>query len=151
MNVQGRSGSPEDADNMGTDEEMYSFQRTLEVIGGKWKGVLLYHLISGTKRFNELRRLCPGITQRMLSMQLRELERDGLVHREVYPQVPQKVEYSLTEWARGLESGLLSIKHWGEGYREVLAQSDADPQPAGDSWKGPEAGGTASDSANIPE
>ncbi|MEI2394885.1 winged helix-turn-helix transcriptional regulator [Paenibacillus phytohabitans] len=112
-------------------EEMDSFQRTLEVIGGKWKGVLLYHLISGTKRFNELRRLCPGITQRMLAMQLRELERDGLVHREVYPQVPQKVEYSLTEWALGLESGLLSIKHWGEGYREVLAQSEPELQPAG--------------------
>ncbi|MEK3687794.1 winged helix-turn-helix transcriptional regulator [Paenibacillus sp. FSL R10-2736] len=116
---------------MRRDEEMVSFQRTLEVIGGKWKGVLLYHLISGTKRFNELRRLCPGITQRMLAMQLRELERDGLVHREVYPQVPQKVEYSLTEWARGLESGLLSIKHWGEGYREVLAQSEPELQPAG--------------------
>ncbi|MEK4325645.1 helix-turn-helix domain-containing protein [Paenibacillus sp. FSL R7-0312] len=116
---------------MRRDGEMDSFQRTLEVIGGKWKGVLLYQLISGTKRFNELRRLCPGITQRMLAMQLRELERDGLVHREVYPQVPQKVEYSLTEWARGLESGLLSIKHWGEGYREVLAQSGPELQPAG--------------------
>lgn len=137
MSVQGRNGSFDDAEDMRYDVEIYSFQRTLEVIGGKWKGVLLYHLISGTKRFNELRRLCPGITQRMLAMQLRELERDGLVHREVYPQVPQKVEYSLTEWARGLESGLISIKHWGEGYREVLAQSDPHPQLA--------------DNANIPE
>lgn len=131
MNVQGRNDSSGDAEEMRREDEMDSFQRTLEVIGGKWKGVLLYHLISGTKRFNELRRLCPGITQRMLAMQLRELERDGLVHREVYPQVPQKVEYSLTEWARGLESGLLSIKHWGEGYREVLAQSEPELQPAG--------------------
>jgi DNA-binding HxlR family transcriptional regulator len=151
MNVQGRAGSPGDTEDMRCEEEVYSFQRTLEVIGGKWKGVLLYQLISGTKRFNELRRLCPGITQRMLSMQLRELERDGLVHREVYPQVPQKVEYSLTDWARGLESGLLSIKHWGEGYREVLAQSVPDPQPADGRVEQTEPEGAAPRSTNIPE
>ena len=149
MDVQGRYDSTGGAEELRRDEEMDSFQRTLEVIGGKWKGVLLFHLISGTKRFNELRRLCPGITQRMLAMQLRELERDGLVHREVYPQVPQKVEYSLTEWARGLESGLLSIKHWGEGYREVLARSEPELQPAGDQ-AGDDSLGEAPRSANTP-
>ena len=113
---------------------MSSLQRTLEVLGGKWKGVLLYHLISGAKRFNELRRLCPGITQRVLAMQLRELERDGLIHREVYPQVPQKVEYSLTAWARGLEPGILCIKHWGEEYREKLSRNE---EGASDSAKNP--------------
>lgn len=130
MNVQGRTGGPGDAEDRLAEEDLYSFQRTLGVLSGKWKGVVLYHLISGTKRFNEIRRLCPGITQRMLAMQLRELERDSLVHRQVYPQVPQKVEYSLTELGRRLEPGLLSIKHWGEGYREELARSESELPPA---------------------
>ncbi|NEW07454.1 helix-turn-helix transcriptional regulator [Paenibacillus sp. SYP-B3998] len=90
---------------------------TLDVIGGKWKGVLLYHLIDGTKRFNEFRRICPLITQRMLTLQLRELENDGIVHREVYQQVPPKVEYSLTEFGKTLEPLILSMKQWGETYR----------------------------------
>ena len=63
-------------------------EAALEAISGKWKGVILYHLSSGTKRFSELQRLAPGITQRMLTMQLRSLEADEIVHREVYPQVP---------------------------------------------------------------
>ncbi len=90
---------------------------TLDVIGGKWKGVLLYHLIDGTKRFNEFRRICPSITQRMLTLQLRELEEDGIVHREVYQQVPPKVEYSLTEFGRTLEPIILQMKQWGETYQ----------------------------------
>ena len=69
----------------------------VEVIGGKWKGVILYHLLDGTKRFNELKRLKPNITQRMLTLHLRELEADGIIHREVHREVPPKVEYSLTE------------------------------------------------------
>ncbi|MBB6634964.1 winged helix-turn-helix transcriptional regulator [Cohnella thailandensis] len=90
---------------------------TLEIIGGKWKGVLLYHLFEGTKRFGELTRLCSGITQRMLTLQLRELEQDGLVHREVYQQVPPKVEYSLTEYGRTLEPIIMSMKVWGERHK----------------------------------
>jgi len=90
---------------------------TLDVIGGKWKGILLYHLIDGTKRFNEFRRICPNITQRMLTLQLRELENDGIVHREVYQQVPPKVEYSLTEFGTTLMPIILSMKQWGEMYR----------------------------------
>lgn len=90
---------------------------TLDVIGGKWKGVLLYHLIDGTKRFNEFRRLCPGITQRMLTLQLRELEEDGVVHREVYHQVPPKVEYSLTEFGRSLTPIIMLMRDWGEEYK----------------------------------
>ncbi|TYP75442.1 winged helix-turn-helix transcriptional regulator [Paenibacillus methanolicus] len=91
---------------------------TLDVIGGKWKSVLLYHLIGGTKRFNEFRRICPNITQRMLTLQLRELEQDGIVHREVYQQVPPKVEYSLTTFGRTLEPIIMSMKQWGETYRD---------------------------------
>ena len=97
---------------------------TLEIIGGKWKGVLLYHLIDGRKRFNELRKICPAITQRMLTLQLRELEEDGIVHREVYHQVPPKVEYSLTAFGTTLEPIILAMKQWGETYRQ---HSLADP------------------------
>ncbi|MHA6488502.1 transcriptional regulator HypR [Bacillus cabrialesii] len=93
---------------------------TLDVIGGKWKGILFYHMIDGKKRFNEFRRICPSITQRMLTLQLRELEADGIVHREVYHQVPPKVEYSLTEFGRTLEPIVLQMKEWGESNRDVL-------------------------------
>ncbi|MEJ9148907.1 winged helix-turn-helix transcriptional regulator, partial [Bacillus thuringiensis] len=79
----------------------------VEVIGGKWKGVILYHLLDGTKRFNELKRLKPNITQRMLTLQLRELEADGIIHREVYREVPPKVEYSLTELGESLRPVIL--------------------------------------------
>lgn len=87
---------------------------TLELIDGKWKGVVLYHLLSGTLRFNELRRLLKNCTQRMLTNQLRELEADGLVHREIYAQVPPKVEYSLTARGRSLEPVIRALKDWGE-------------------------------------
>jgi DNA-binding HxlR family transcriptional regulator len=93
---------------------------TLEIIGGKWKGVLLYHLIDGLKRFNELRRICPTITQRMLTLQLRELENDGIIHREVYPQVPPKVEYSLTEFGKTLIPIILLMKDWGETHKNKI-------------------------------
>ncbi|WP_051286777.1 winged helix-turn-helix transcriptional regulator [Paenibacillus taiwanensis] len=92
---------------------------TLDVIGGKWKGVLLYHLIDGEKRFNEFRRICPNITQRMLTLQLRELEADGIIHREVYHQVPPKVEYSLTQLGRTLVPIILLMRDWGKQNRDI--------------------------------
>ncbi|SFA75745.1 transcriptional regulator, HxlR family [Cohnella sp. OV330] len=95
-------------------------ETTLDVIGGKWKGLLLYQLIEGPKRFGEFRRIYPGITQFMLTLQLRELERDGIIHREVYKQVPPKVEYSLTEFGRTLESIILSMRNWGDTYKDKL-------------------------------
>ena len=93
---------------------------TLDVIGGKWKGVLLYHLMEGPKRFSEFRKICPTITQRMLTLQLRELEEDGIVHREVYKQVPPKVEYSLTEFGRTLTPIITLMKEWGETYKRTV-------------------------------
>jgi DNA-binding HxlR family transcriptional regulator len=88
----------------------------LDVIGGKWKGMVLYHLMHGTARFNELRRLMPGVTQRMLTLQLRELERDGVIRRTVYPEVPPRVEYDLTEYGLGLEPILDMMSDWGSRY-----------------------------------
>lgn len=99
---------------------------TVDVIGGKWKGLILYHLISGTKRFNELKRLLPKTTQRMLTLQLRELEKDGIVHREIYPVVPPKVEYSLTDFGETLKPIITLMRDWGEEYEnEVLLKRQA--------------------------
>ncbi|MDQ0232052.1 winged helix-turn-helix transcriptional regulator [Metabacillus malikii] len=97
-------------------------EATLDVIGGKWKGVILFHLIEDTKRFNQLRALIPGITQRILTLQLRELENDGVIHREVFPETPPKVEYSLTEFGRTLEPIILAMKDWGEKYNKKLLE-----------------------------
>lgn len=89
-------------------------EAALDVIGNKWKGIILYHLLSGTKRFNELKRLIPSVTQRILTLQLRELENDKVISRKVYAEVPPKVEYSLTIWGKDLEPILLSLRDWGE-------------------------------------
>ena len=94
---------------------------TPDIIGGKWKVLILYHLLPETRRFNELQRLLPEITQRMLTLQLRELEADGIVHREVYPQVPPKVEYSLTDFGRTLEPVIAAMHDWGAAYEAACA------------------------------
>lgn len=86
---------------------------TLDIMGGKWKGVILFRLIGGTKRFGELQRLLCKISQRTLTNQLRQLEADGLIKRKVYPQVPPKVEYSLTEKGRSLSDVLQGLYDWG--------------------------------------
>ncbi|MFD3445963.1 winged helix-turn-helix transcriptional regulator [Microbacteriaceae bacterium 4G12] len=98
-------------------------EAAVEVIGGKWKGVILYHLLDGTKRFNELKRLNTNITQRMLTLQLRELEADGIVHREVYREVPPKVEYSLTEVGQTLRPIILLMREWGINNMEKVLES----------------------------
>ncbi len=95
-------------------------EASLEVIGGKWKGVILFHILGGTKRFNELRRLMPAVTQRMLTRQLRELEADQVVERKVYPEVPPRVEYSLTEFGKTLEPILRMLQAWGTQYLDQI-------------------------------
>ena len=96
-----------------TKTETCPAERTLDVIGGRWKVPIVYHLSEKTCRFSELRRHLPGCTQKMLTQQLRELERDGVVHRKVYPQVPPKVEYSLTELGRSLKPIIAAMCRWG--------------------------------------
>lgn len=91
-------------------------EATLELVGGKWKGVALYHLLDGPIRFNELRRRLSNVTQRMLIRQLRELEQDGLVTRTVYAEVPPRVDYRLTEKGETLRTIILALKTWGEKF-----------------------------------
>src|SRR5262245_57329624 len=96
----------------------------LALIGGKWKGVVLYHLFEAeVLRFNELRRRLPNVTQRMLTTQLRELETDGFIERKIYPQVPPKVEYRLTQHGHSLEPVIRALKTWGDAHIRPEAAS----------------------------
>ena len=96
-------------------------EAALELFGGKWKGIALYHLLDGTLRFNELKRKVGSVTQRMLTKQLRELEEDGLISRKVYAEVPPRVEYRLTEKGKSLRPILLALEKWGT--RHALPQA----------------------------
>ncbi|WP_308378568.1 winged helix-turn-helix transcriptional regulator [Parapedobacter tibetensis] len=96
----------------------------LSLIGGRWKSNILWRLlIDGKLRYNELRRLIPGISERMLVSQLREMEADKLVLRIVYPEVPPRVEYELTELGQSMRSMLQSISDWGEMHRQVTREN----------------------------
>jgi DNA-binding HxlR family transcriptional regulator len=94
----------------------------MDVVSGKWKSLILWELNShGTRRFGELRRGLPGVSEKMLIQHLREMEQDGLIHREVYQEVPPRVEYSLTEHGTSLNEALRSLSEWGKRRRERLA------------------------------
>ena len=88
----------------------------LDIIGGKWKSLIIWHLGENTLRFSDLKRTMPGITQKMLTQQLRELEQDGLVNRFIYTEVPPKVEYSLTDTGKTLLPVLMTLYQWGISY-----------------------------------
>ncbi|MDL2402325.1 winged helix-turn-helix transcriptional regulator [Rhizobium mayense] len=89
-------------------------EATLSLLDGKWKGVILFHLMERTLRFNEIRRRLPAVTQRMLTKQLRELEESGLVSRTVFPVVPPRVDYALTPLGASLEPIIKAMAVWGE-------------------------------------
>lgn len=105
---------------------------TLHVIGGRWKVLILWYLKEKFRRFSELKRLMPGITQKMLTQQLRELERDGLVHRKVYAQVPPKVEYSLTGHAKSLGPILNQMCKWGKEHETAFGTASTEKRRAAD-------------------
>ena len=91
-------------------------ETTLEMIGGKYKSLILWHLSNGTLRFSELKKVISHATPKMLTQQLRELEADNLVHREVFPVIPPKVEYSLTKTGESLIPVLIAMRDWGASY-----------------------------------
>ena len=104
-------------------------EATLSVIGGRWKPILVCHLLDGRKRFGKLRRLTPNATERMITLQLRELEADGVISRHVYAEVPPRVEYEVTEFGRSLEAILALMQEWGRAFkvRRLAEESASEP------------------------
>jgi DNA-binding HxlR family transcriptional regulator len=109
-------------------EYQCSMELTLDIIGGKWKSLILWYLGENTLRFSELKKRLPRITQKMLTQQLRELEKNGLVNRFVYTEVPPKVEYSLTEAGTSLLPILATLCQWGLNYANSIELKDESPQ-----------------------
>jgi DNA-binding HxlR family transcriptional regulator len=99
-------------------------ERALKVIAGRWKPVILYYVFSGPKRLSELKRMMPEITQKVLIQQLREMEEHGLVRREIFAEVPARVEYTATELGLGLEPVLLALCQWGQRHAEAQNEID---------------------------
>lgn len=101
------------------------FESTLDILVGKWKPIILLQLISnGTMRFGELQKAIPDINKRMLTQQLRELEYNDIVHREVYNQIPPKVEYSISEYGKGLSIVLQVLNDWGVSHIDHMKKKD---------------------------
>ena len=113
--------------------EHCAIEFAMEMLGGRWKLAILKQLATDTHRFGELRRALPGITQRMLTRQLRELEADSLVTRTVYREVPPRVEYALTEVGHSLDAITEELDKWGRWYRETV-------RPEGPAGRRPPAG-----------
>ena len=100
-------------------------EASLSVIGGRWKPILICRLLNGRKRFGELCRLAPNATQRMVTLQLRELEADGIINRHAYPEVPPRVEYEVTEFGMTLAPIILAMQKWGSDFKsQQLAEED---------------------------
>lgn len=106
------------------EQSICPVETTLDLIGGKYKALILWHLSGGTLRFSQLQKLVQSATPRMLTLQLRELEKQNLIQRKVYAEVPPKVEYSMTELGRSLMPILTAIRDWGAEY---LRSQDIEP------------------------
>lgn len=96
----------------------------INVLSGKWKLALLWHLSKGAIRFNELQRTLANITQKTLTMQLRELERDGIIYRKVYPESPPRVEYGLTNIGKSMQPILSAMCEWGKDYKKLMNENN---------------------------
>lgn len=120
MNVSAR-GAKRRAEKTGC-----AVEATMSVLGGLWKPVLVSHLLPGRVRFNALCRLTPNATPRMITLQLRELEADGIIDRIVYPEVPPRVEYELTAFGRTLEPILTCLREWGETFQQRVGEPEGD-------------------------
>lgn len=107
---------------MGIKRHIYNCQAgcpvesTLQIISGKWKSVIIYHLLESTQRFNGLQKQMPDCSRRMLSLQLHELQADGVIQKKGYPEVPPKTEYSLTSFGETLKPVILAMASWGDMY-----------------------------------
>lgn len=111
---------------MNDEKDDCGFTTVIKVIGGKWKVDILCQLHVAPRRFGRLRQLIPGISQKVLMQQLREMERDGIINREIYPGSPPKVVYSLTEHGAALNAGVATLCSWGEMHRrKARAASEA--------------------------
>lgn len=104
----------------------------LDLIGGKWKSMILFHVAMETRRFNQLRRLLPAVTQRILTQQLRELESDGLISRTIHAEVPPRVDYAITPLGASLGPILASLKEWAETHvpERIAAPSEHQEEQA---------------------
>lgn len=102
-----------------TSKSGCAVETTLSVIGGTWKPIILFHLLLGKMRFMQLARSIPSVTQRMLTLQLRELEADGIILRTIYPEVPPRVEYELTALGFSLQPLLKMMNNWGKNYQKI--------------------------------
>lgn len=123
-------------------------EATLSVIGGRWKPVLICRLLSGRKRFGELCRLAPNATQRMITLQLRELEADGIITRHVFQEVPPRVEYEITEFGRSLAPIIKSMQKWGKGFKALQQSQTTSTEAEAENFCTASAKKTA-DQANI--
>ncbi len=109
---------------MGAERETRAYhcglEAALEVIGGKWKVLILWHLNPERRRFGELKRLVQGISEKMLIQQLRQMEMDGILHRQAFPEIPPRVEYSLTDFGVTLKEALTPLCQWGTRHMERI-------------------------------
>ncbi len=116
-----------------TDHHVCGMSLAIDAVGGKWKMHLMWVLGAGTRRFGEIRRALTGVSEKVLAENLRQMEATGIVHREIYPEIPPRVEYSLTPLGRELETALRPLEAWGDRNRRVLTDPPLVPpgrQPA---------------------